>query len=274
MRQRQLLGLMLAVCTTGSAWAAGGIAGIVVEPNRATVRIELPGNVTADLELRFEQSVGLTADSLGVSARLANPSDLAGRLPTSVSVPLAFPVLIAIEPPASAALSFSGVVAIDLHTHALNYVAGSPLRLLAAESGGSFRDLTANAGVGSYRAGANKGGFSEFLIAADVRPLGTVIDEKFNRVQAQLDGNAGAIAPSVLASLRTQIRAARTAYDAGNATTAAERVDQFVETVRQNSGAAIPDVWRSARDVVNVAGQLRSEAATLKFSLLLKASGS
>jgi len=104
--------------------------------------------------------------------------------------------------------------------------------------------------------------------------LGTVIDEKFNRVQAQLDGNAGAIAPSVLASLRTQIRAARTAYDAGNATTAAERVDQFVETVRQNSGAAIPDVWRSARDVVNVAGQLRSEAATLKFSLLLKASGS
>jgi hypothetical protein len=43
--------------------------------------------------------------------------------------------------------------------------------------------------------------------------------------------------------------------------------------VKQNSGAAIPDVWRSSRDVVNVAGDLRAGASTLKFSLLFKASG-
>ncbi|HKQ61056.1 MAG TPA: DUF6689 family protein [Candidatus Polarisedimenticolaceae bacterium] len=274
MKHAQIRGLFFAACTLVPGWAAADVV-VEVAPNRATVHIELPGDVKADVELRFEQALGLTADSLGISARLLDPADLglSARLPASVSVPVVFPLLITIDPPASGPLAFSGVVAFDLHTHKLTYAPNSPLRLFAAEGGKSFQDITASIGLGSYRTGANKGGFSEFLIAADTRALASVIDEKFKRLQARLDANAARISSAVLATLQTQLRAARSSYDANDAQAASEKVEQFADIVRQNSGAAIPDVWRSARDVVNVAGELRADASTLKFSLLLKASG-
>jgi hypothetical protein len=257
------------------ASAAPGIAELTISPDTAVAKIDLPGNIKADLEIRFEQSVGLTAASLGLSARLADPNDLVlkGRLPASTSLPSAFPVVIAIEPPATGPLSFSGVVSIDLHTHNLTYVPGTPLRLLAAESGKPFQDITGSMGLGSYRTGGSKGGFSEFLIAADLRPVAAVIDDKFKKLQAKLDASSGVIPGSVLSGLQNQLRSARTASDAGDATAAAEIIGQFAEAVKQASGASIPDVWRSARDVSNVAGELRAGAATLKFSLLIKASG-
>jgi hypothetical protein len=62
-------------------------------------------------------------------------------------------------------------------------------------------------------------------------------------------------------------------YNADNPAGASDKIQLFADTVKQNSGAGIPDVWRSSRDVVNVAGDLRSSASTLKFSLILKASG-
>lgn len=271
MKHQLACALALAACAFSSAQA-----GVTIEtsPNRATAHVEL-GEIKADLELTFDQALGLTADSLGLTARLVNPGDLAlaTRLPASTSVPVAFPLLIAIEPPASGPLSFAGVVALDLHAHNLSYVAGSPLRLLAAEGGGPFQDITSSIGIGSYRTGASKGGFSEFLIAADLRPLATVIVEKFARLQSRLDAAAAAIPAPVLASLQVQLRSAKSAYDANDPLLAAERIEQFAQSVKQNSGTAIPDVWRSARDVVNHAGELRSGASTLKFSLLLKASG-
>jgi hypothetical protein len=259
---------------TVPASAATGVTNIQVSGNKVTAKVELPGNLSADLELQFEQAVGLTADSLGLSARVVDPGDLniTSRLPASVSVPAAFPVLIAIDPPGSSPLSFSGTVSINLHTHNLTYLANSPLRLFTAETGKKFQDVTASAGLGSYRTGGNKGGFSEFLILADIRPVDAVIADKFQRLQAKLDANAGSIAAGVLPTIQTALTAARNAYLANDAASAAEKIQQFAELVKQNSGAAIPDVWRATRDVVNVAGELRSGASTLRFSLLLKAS--
>src|SRR6185436_10986570 len=180
--------------------------------------------------------------------------NLISRLPASASIPVAFPVMITVEAPASGALAFSGIVAIDLHTHNLAYTPNSPLRLMAAESGKSFQDITGNNALGSYRTGGSKGGFSEFVIVADVRPVNTVITEKFQRLQSKLDDNQGAIGSAVLATLQSTLGAARTAFLANDPLTAAEKIGQFAATVGQNSGTAIPDVWRSARDVVNVAG--------------------
>jgi uncharacterized protein DUF6689 len=275
LRRSLLCGLVAAVSLAAPSWAASGIANITIAQNSVTASVQLPGDVTADLNLQFEQALGLTVESLGLSAKLVSPSDLglAARLPTSASVPAGFPVLITIEAPSTGSLAFSGVVAIDLHTHNLTYTTNSPLRLFAAEAGTSFQDITGSTGLGSYRAGATKGGFSEFLIVADVRSVDTVIAEKFQRVQSVLDANASSIASAVLTTLRTTLSAARASYLASDALTASEKVEQFADTVKQNSGSSIPDVWRSARDVVNVAGDLRSGASTLKFSLLFKASG-
>jgi len=267
------IGLIVAVSTLPAS-AANGLASVQVSQNKVTARIELPGDLAADLEVQFEQALGLSAESIGLSARVIDPGDLniVSRLPASVSVPVGFPVLITIDPPSSGPLSFSGIASIDLHTHNLTYVANSPLRLFTAEPGKKFQDITASTGLGSYRTGANKGGFSEFLILADVRPVDTVIADKFQRLQSKLDANASAIAANVLPSLQSALTAARNAYLANDAVVASEKTQQFAELVKQNSGSGIPDVWRSTRDVVNVAGELRSGAATLKFSLLFKAS--
>lgn len=265
---------LVAAVSTLPTPAANGLASVQVSQNKVTARVELPGGLAADLEIQFEQALGLSADSIGLSARVIDPGDLniVSRLPASVSVPVGFPVLITIDPPSSGPLSFSGIASIDLHTHNLTYVANSPLRLFTAEPGKKFQDITASTGLGSYRTGANKGGFSEFLILADVRPVDTVIADKFQRLQSKLDASASAIAANVLPSLQSALTAARNAYLANDTVLASERIQQFAELVKQNSGSGIPDVWRSTRDVVNVAGELRSGASTLKFSLLFKAS--
>src|SRR6267378_5653233 len=50
--------------------------------------------------------------------------------------------------------------------------------MLPASAGGPFRDVTRFVGIGSSRAQASAGGFSEFLIVADARPIDTVIASK------------------------------------------------------------------------------------------------
>lgn len=274
MQLARVVGLVLAVSFTVPGWAASGVTSIEVTPDHVAAKIELPGNFRADLDLQFEHSVGLTAESIGLTATLVDPKDLAlsGRLPTAATLISAFPVLIRIEPPGSGPLSFSGVVSIDLHTHNLTYVPGTPLRFYVASAGKPFQDITASMGMGSYRTGANKGGFSEFLIVADLRPVNSVINEKFTRLQGVIDGFSRSIPDSVMSTLQALVDAAQAANDANDATTASEQIQQFADVVKQNSGA-IPDVWRSSRDINNVGGELRSAASTLKFSLLLKASG-
>jgi hypothetical protein len=51
---------------------------------------------------------------------------------------------------------------------------------------------------------------------------------------------------------------------------ALEAVDDFAAAVAAAPSAAVPAIWRSAGDLVNVAGQLRAAAETLHFSLALK----
>ncbi len=254
---------------------AQGLVGASISGTSFTAGIELPGGLEADLEISFEKVVGLTAANLGAAAELVDPldPDLLDRLPDlNVSLAGGFPVKVSIEPPAAGALSFSGIASIDIHTHNLSYNADCPLRLFAAEAGAPFRDITASIGMGSYRTHGTKGGFSEFLIVADLRPLGAVIDGKFQHTQAILDSHGWLIDEEVLGLLQAQLDlAASTWYGAGDAVGAIREVEKFGEMVAEHSGEDIPDVWRASGDLVNVAGELRAAAGTLRFSLNLRA---
>jgi hypothetical protein len=269
--------LVLACAVSASPAAASGIAGAKVEGNALSAKIRLPGGVGADLSVGFEQVVGLSAANLGLSARLLDAADLAlvaGRLPSALtSVPTGFPVLLTIEPPESSGLSFSGLVSIELYTHALTYLPGCPFRLFAAPLGGAFSDITESNAGGSYRVRGHKGDFSEFLIVADARAVDAAITVKFAQAQNELAAHAAAIAPAVLATLVALLDEAEDAYAAGQTVQAIAKVEAFAATVKQHSGSGIPDVWRSARDLANAAGELRAAASTLRFSLLLKANG-
>jgi len=126
-------------------------------------------------------------------------------------------------------------------------------------------------GMGSYRAGGSGGGFSEFLILLDNRPIDSVIVGKFADVQETLNDNADVISPVALADLQARLTQASTLYNLGLTVAAIAEVGGFSEKVLAYSGTDIPDVWRAHDPRVNVAGYLRSQADTLKFSLTVKA---
>jgi hypothetical protein len=250
---------------------------LTVSGREATGTIALPGGIGADLTITFEEVVGLNPASLAVSARLTGPLDsaLLSRLGGGglVVPPAAFPVVVTIEPSASSALTFSGAVAVSLHTHNLHLLPSVPLALHSASGGGAFRDITKWEGIGSYRAGGTGGGFSEFVIVVDQRPIGAVVAAKFDALAALLEAHAAAIPGAVLADLEARLDQART-LDAGGSTVAAiAAVGGFADVVRANSGAGIPDVWRAHDARTNVAGLLRSAADSLKFSLTRKSGG-
>jgi hypothetical protein len=248
---------------------------LTISGNSAEARIELPGGLGADLSIVFESVVGLNPTALVVTAEVVNPLTLLLRLPGAgaVGVPAAFPVLIRIEPRLLRSLAFQGIATISLHTHNLTLQLNPPLGLYSAPTGGAFREITTSTGIGSYRAGGSTGGFSEFVIAIDLRPIDAVIVEKLNWLQSLLSMHASAIPPAVLADLQNRFAQVESLYQTGALTAAIAATTAFADAVKAASGSAIPDLWRAHDSVVNVAGQLRGAAETLRYSLTLKASG-
>lgn len=255
-----------------------------VSGNEARGTIEL-GGIGAELTIAFESAVGLTPAALDVLASLVDPLDptLLGRLnPGEVSstpleglsggpqvgIPAAFPVLLRIAPSETSSLSFAGVATVSLHTFNLHLDPAVPLALFKAPAGGLFRDNTAWEGRGSYRVGGSEGDFSEFLIVIDNRPIDTVIVEKFGALQAILTENSSLMPVPVAGTLQTILSEARTQYDLGTIPAAIAEMKAFSNYVKAHSGNEIPDVWRAnCTTAINLAGLLRSGAATLAFSL-------
>lgn len=268
---KRITGLALLALLLPIPSAAQGIVNVVVDGNELRAEISLPGGLGADLTISFEQVVGLSAANLGLSVEVVDllDPDLLARL-TQAQIPLGFPVLLHIEPPAGGGLSFSGVASISLHTHNLAFLPNTPLRIFAAHDGGPFQDVTASMGMGSYRACGRKGDFSEFLILADLRPINATIAEKLDRVDHILEDNEERITPAVYTQLTTLLSQIRSAHASGNTRRAIAKTEEFLNVVKSHSGAAIPDVWRSSRDLVNAAGLLRAAGETLRFSLSLK----
>lgn len=246
---------------------------VQIDGNEAVAQIELPGGLEAELTLTFENAVGLTAGSLGLDATTVLPSSpgLLARLPQDpgLSIPAAFPVLITVSPPLTGGLSMSGVVDVEVDTSNLDFSGGPVFRLFSAPDGGNFVDITDSVGSGSYRAGGRKGGFSEFLLVADLRSPAAVIETKFGRLVALLESYESEMSAAAYDDLTSLLDSALTLYGAGDLASAADQVEAFADEVRSRSGNEIPDVWRSSRDLVNVAGELRAAAATLRFSLRL-----
>lgn len=265
--------LILAVAVPAAGQGNGGLLGGEGSVSLSTL---LGGEVTVS----FDSVAGLTPANLGVSTHLVSLLDplLRARLPATVSILSGFPVLVRIEPPAAGGLAFNGVASIEVRTPALLSLLNleDSLRIFAAPLGGPFEDITSSIqrGTGSqnksFRALGTKGGFSEFLVIIDLLPLDLSIGAKLNRLDQILAANAGAIPEAVHAELASELAAARAHSLAEDDAAAIQDLDAFLATVEQHSGADIPDVWRAARDRVNVAGLLRAGAQTLQFSLRLR----
>lgn len=244
---------------------------VTVSGDELIADLEVPGGLSARLTVRFENVVGLSEESLNISASLVNPLDLGllARLGDTVSsLSSGLPILISIEPDPRSVLTFSGTVDIEVYTHDLHFLPGSPLRLYSASHGGRFHDITVRHGAGSYRSGGTKGNFSEFMIVADLRTPHAAAGDKLQRLRDLLERYAARLDAGIYQELSGLVGAAEAAYASGSLVAAVTYVETFSDTVR-NHGSAIPNVWSSCRNVGNISGRLRAAADTLRFSLTL-----
>jgi len=235
-----------------------------------TARITVSGIYSADLKITFENVIGLNVNSLTLDATQVSLSNLLNRLsePSFINLAGQFPVMISINPSSGSNLSFTGVVTVELDTSNLTF--GSTLRLYSAPSGGVFEDITKFSGTGSYRVNGTKGRFSDFLIVTDVRDSGVAIQSKFDTLQQSLDANASKIDSGMVQTLQSQLTAALSAYQGGSKPTAISNLNTMINTITADNGNTIPNIYRADdTSAINVAGELRSRAATLIFSLAL-----
>lgn len=250
--------------------AASGVGQVQVAGNEITAMVDVAGVFKASLKITFEEALGLNADSLDLSALQLDPTDpaLLNRLPNpaKISLPSQFPIILSVSPAAASNLTFAGVYELELSTS--NLVFSPDFRIFKAPVGGLFDDITDFSGVGSYRVRGTSGEFSDFLILLDTRNKNSVIQQKFDAVQDALNTYAAQIDPGVLSSLQAKLDSARQSYALGLTVEAAADMEAFGAEVKADGGANIPNLFR-ANDpaTVNVAGILRSRAATLVFSI-------
>ena len=269
--------LFAALLCTFAALVAGGTAAaaepldVTIDGNELVANLQVAGGYSAKLTVTFENVVGLSAESLNVSATAVDPLDTAllNRLGSAVSsIPAGFPMLVEIEPDPNRGLSFSGTVNVELYTHDLEFVAASPLRLYSAPHGGAFEDITVFHGSGSYRSGGTKGNFSEFIIVAETRTPLAAAGDKLVSLRNLLDASAGSMEASTYSDLSNLLGAAESAYASNSLVAAVTYVEAFADAV-ENEGNAIPNVWSASHNLENIGGKLRGKAETLRFSLTL-----
>jgi hypothetical protein len=266
--RRLFAGLAVIALATLAAPAAAQVS-VTVSGNTAVAQISLAGGYGADLTLTFQGAQNLSAANLGISATVVNPADpaLLARLPqnTSISVPSAFPVMISVAPPALGGFSFLNGAALEIHTHNLVYTSNSPLRVYKAPAGGAFYDITSEVASGSVRTRGTTGGFSDFLILVDLQPAHDVAEDKYAFLDARVANSA--LSSSAHSTLSADLGASRSAFDAGDYALARTRLDTFRTDLASYAGSGVPNTWRAARDIDNIAGDLFGESASLQFTL-------
>ena len=264
---RLTLAAFFLVATTANAMAQTVPVRVTTAGNVATVEIGVVGQPLADMILTFDDAAGLSASSLGVSAQLVSLTDplLLARLPDPLHTQLdsALPLMITVEPPALGGLAFNRTVRVEVHTHALVYAAGSSYRLLKAPLNGAFVDITDEIAPGSVRARGTTGGFSQFLVVADVRASSTVIAEKIASLRARIATLPATERPS----FDSQLNAAEAAVASGAYADAIAAIDSLRAHAAARAGHGITQQWRATRNGDNQAGDLMAGAATLKFSV-------
>lgn len=255
--QPTLAGLPVNVDLPVSVSVAGNVA--VAEIGPATAPI-------AEVTLTFDDASNLTAASLGLSARLVDLNDpqLLSRLPDPNLIRLdsGLPLLVTIQPPLAGGLNFRRTGRYELHTHLLPYAVGSNYRVFKAPVGGAFRDTTEEIAQGSVRARSRYGGFSQFLVAVDLRETSTVIDAKM----AWMRNRVATLPASEQPVFSSQLDIVQSALASGDYATALTAVDAISSRAQADAGTALLDTWR-AGGADNQAGDLISGASTLKFSI-------
>lgn len=245
-------------------------ATLTVDDNKIQAKLTLSSLIEVDLTVEFENSIGLNANNIDITAELLDPTDLTitDRLPSALTSAVSgFPVLVSISPKANAGFGFEGLAMVELYTKAIHYTPTIPWRLFTSHDDGEFEDITTLTSSGSFRARGSTGQFSDFIILLDNRPSGSVINDKVASLSTIVNGNRNKIAALLEAAIDSGINDIHSALAVNDDDAALAAVDSLISLIDNASGNEIADVWRSSGDVVNVKGLLLTQLQTLRFSL-------
>jgi hypothetical protein len=240
-------------------------------PYSRSFPLELAGVKLGELVISFEDVINVGDFSVTLSSLSTSPSR--SVLPSLV-VPYSLPVLgsplfITIQ----TTTSFRGPALVTLRYTIMEYDPKIPLRFFAAQGTlkSPFRDITASAGRGSMYTTGYRSGFSEFVLALDLRFLSNVIDTKFTELDQALQSQASFIEPARANELRNYLSASRDAWRRRQVKKSLDYLGLFSQSVKAGASAdQIPDTYNDpANPVGNVAGDLFARAQTTIFSLKL-----
>ena len=254
-----------------------GIGTVTIVGNVVHAGIDLPGIVGTELVIEFGSVQNLSAANLGLCAKLMDPItllDVTQRLPDhglTGLLQLPLPIVISVEPPQIGGLSFTNTYRAEIHTEMLGFTINSPYRLYKSPHGGAFYDVTNEVAQGSVRTRGTTGGFSDFIVVLDILPSADHAEDKYDYLAARIQNPA--IGPRVQAMLAADLAASRAAFDSADYATALSKLDSFENRVKDKAGIAIPNVWRSLRDLDNIAGDLIGYSDSLRFSIQRASSG-
>jgi hypothetical protein len=257
-----------------AAAIAGSVVVDIVDGRKAKAEITLvdgANTYSADFELEFHNPQNLTVACVGIDADVLDAveiADIESRLPdpANQSIDPAFPVRVTVEPPIACGLSFEDEVHVEFDTPDLVFAPFSPYRLMKAPLGGDFHDITASVIAGSVRSRGSGGSFSEFVMIADsLQDHAADADAAYDALEARLDDPA--IALTAQLTLQTDVALSRAAYDADNHAQAIALLDDLDLHCATLGGPALPNVWRSARDLVNAEAEIVTLGRNIKFAL-------
>ncbi len=253
---------------------AAVVVTIIGDKAKADITLPKPGggDYTAEFEIQFENPSNLSVACLGLDADVLDAGEIANiesrmPFPTTQTIDPAFPVRVTVEPPSGCGLQFDDDMHVEYHTDDLVHAPFSPYRLMKAPVGLAFHDLTGGVLAGSVRARGSGGSFSEFVIAKAAIPqdYATEATHMYDALEARVDDPA--IGLSAQLTLQADIAVSRAAYEAANYAQAIAHLDDLDLHCAALGGPALPNVWRSARDLVNAEGETVSLSIHLKFLL-------
>jgi len=259
---------------------AAAIAGSVVvtiiggDTARADITLsDVNGTYTAEFELEFEtenlknltvECIGITADTLDAT----EIADIESRLPHPGQqvIDPAFPLRVTVDPPVACGLQFQDHYEVTLETDDLVYAPFSPYRLVKAQPGKPFQYVTGSVTSGSVRARGRAGGFSEFVIIKDQSPQYAIdCESEYTNLGVQLA--IATMSPAVRRTLETDLAISHAAYEVGDYASAITLLENFNAHCAEFGGEALPNIWRSARDLEDTEGELIGGTSSLDFMM-------
>jgi hypothetical protein len=229
------------------------------------------GLKVGELVISFEDVIEVGDFSVSLSTLSSSPShSVFPTLAYPYSLPvLGSPLFVTIQ----TTTSFRGPALVSLRYTIMEYDPKIPLRFFAAQGTlkSPFRDITASAGRGSMYTSGYRSGFSEFVLALDLRLLSNVIDVKFSELDSALNAQDDTMEPNRAQELHYYLNYARDAWRRRLVKKSIDYLGLFSLSVKEGAAdGEIPDSYNDPTNPVgNVAGDLFARAQTSLFSLKL-----